>query len=107
LLTKSSLSTAEKRLIEVMQKLNYGRIEGLAIRDGRPVFTPGSRIVKDVKLGAADNGVRAEINSADFSLKREHIELLENLRAMGDGTVESIGVKAGLPFRLTTVDNEA
>ena len=34
-------------------------------------------------------------------LKREHLELFENLRLMGDGTVESIEVKSGLPFRLT------
>jgi hypothetical protein len=104
LATKSSLSTPEKWLLETMQKMNFGRIEGLAIRGGQPVFSPGPRIVKDVKLGATDNGVRAEINSADFALKREHIELFETLRMIGDGIIECIEVKAGLPFRLTTVE---
>ncbi|HEY1754186.1 MAG TPA: hypothetical protein VGG72_02235 [Bryobacteraceae bacterium] len=99
--TKSSLSMAQKRLLEIMQKTNFGRIQGLMVRDGQPVFDPPPRIVKDVKLGAADSEARAELEVADFALKREHIELFENLRRMGDGTVESIEIKSGLPFRIT------
>lgn len=104
MLTKSSLSTPQKRLLETMQRLNYGRIEGLPICGGQPVFSPAPRVIKDVKLGAPDNGTRSELQSTDFALKREHIELFENLRAIGDGTVECIEIKAGLPFRLTTVE---
>ncbi len=104
MLTKSSLSTPQKRLLETMQKMNFGRIEGLAIRGGEPDFTQAPRIVKDVKLGAADNGARPELESQDFVLKREHIELFENLRLFGHGTVECIEVKSGLPFRLSTVE---
>jgi hypothetical protein len=103
-MTKSSLSILEKRLLETMQKMNFGRIEGLSIRGGEPVLTPPPRIVRDVKLGAPDNGARAELEANDFVLKREHVELFENLRRVGHGTVECIEVKAGLPFRLTTVD---
>jgi hypothetical protein len=99
-MTKSSLSTPQKRLLEIMQKMNFGRIEGLVIRAGEPAFSPPPRIVKDVKLGAPDNGARPELESADFTLKREHIELFENLRRFGDGTIESIEIKSGLPFRL-------
>jgi hypothetical protein len=83
-----------------MQKMNFGRIEGLAIRSGEPIFDPPPRVVKDVKLGAIDNGARPEFQSADFALKREHIELFENLKRVGFGTIESIEVKSGLPFRL-------
>lgn len=104
MLTKSSLSTPQKRLLETMQKMNYGRIEGLAIRGGEPAFTPAPRVVKDVKLGASDNGPRPELNSTEFALKREHIELFENLRQIGEGTIQCIEVKAGLPFRLSTVE---
>lgn len=103
MISKSSLSTPQQRLLETMQKLNYGRIEGLPVRGGQPVLVPAPRLVKDVKLGAPDNGARSELQSADFALKREHVELFDNLRAIGDGTVECIEVKAGLPFRITTV----
>ena len=100
MLTKSSLSLPKKRLIETMQRVNYGRIEGLVIRSGEPAFDPPPRVVKDVKLGAADNGARPELEAADFALKREHIELFENLRRVDDGMIECIEIKSGLPFRL-------
>ena len=99
-LTKSSLSTSQKRLLEAMQKMNFGRIENLSIRGGEPVLNPAPRVVKDVKLGA-DNGARPELESDDFALKREHIELFENLKQLGNGTIECIEIKAGLPFRIT------
>ncbi len=100
MLTKSSLSTPQKRLLETMQKMNYGRIADLTIRRGEPVFNPPPRIVRDVKLGAAENGARPELESGDFALKREHLELFESLIRFGDGTIDCIEVKAGLPFRL-------
>jgi hypothetical protein len=103
-LTKSSLSSAQKRLIEILQKLNYGKIERLAVRDGAPAFDPPPRIIRDVKLGAGDNGARSELDSPDFALKREHIELFENLKRLGHGVVECIEVKAGLPFRVQTIE---
>jgi hypothetical protein len=87
-----------------MQRMNFGRIEALAIEGGEPSFTPPPRIVKDVKLGAADNGARPELDSDDFALKREHIDLFENFRRLGHGTIECLEVKSGLPFRFSTVD---
>jgi hypothetical protein len=98
--TKSSLSAPQKRLLETMQQMNFGRIESLTIHKGEPVFTPLPRIVKDVKLGSADNAPRPELHTMDFALKREHVELFENIRRIGDGTIERIEIKAGLPFRI-------
>jgi hypothetical protein len=101
LLTKSSLSTQQKRLLETLQRTNYGRIEGLRIRGGQPIFDPPPRVVKDVKLGATDIGARPELESGDFALKREHIELFEQFRNLGNGTIDCLVVKGGLPFLLT------
>jgi hypothetical protein len=98
--TKDSLSTPQQRLLETFQRTNYGRIEGLAVRGGQPQFDPPPRIVKDVKLGAPDNGTRPELQSGNFGLKREHLELFELLKRVGDGTIECIEIKGGLPFRL-------
>jgi hypothetical protein len=100
-LTKSSLSTPQQLLLETLQKTNYGRIEGLRIREGQPVFDPLPRVVKDVKLGAGESGARPELESGDFALKREHIELFEQLLRLGDGTIECLVIKGGLPFLLT------
>ncbi len=33
--TKASLTPARRRLLELMQEINFGRIEGLAVREPR------------------------------------------------------------------------
>jgi|SRR5580704_761643 hypothetical protein len=105
MMAKSALSAPQKRLLETLQKTNFGRIEGLTIRAGEPTFDPMPRIVKDVKLGAPDNGARPEALAADFVLKREHIELFETLARVGDGVIECLEIKAGLPFRISMVEH--
>ena len=97
--TKGSLSAPRKRLLEIMQKTNFGRIESLQVIGGEPVFNPPPRVVKDVKLGA-DNDVRPEVTNPDFLLKREHIELFGSLTAIANGTIDEIEIKHGLPFKL-------
>ena len=39
-IAKSELSQAQVRLIEMFQQLNFGRVEGLVVRNGQPVFKP-------------------------------------------------------------------
>lgn len=99
MLTKSSLSAPRKRLLESMQRLNFGRIEGLEIRNGEPVFQPAPRVIQDIKIGG-ENGPRPELTNDDFTLKSAVIELFDHLSRIGDGTLESIEVKYGMPFRL-------
>lgn len=95
--TKSSLLLSQRRLLEVMQKLNFGRIEDLQVRAGEPVFSPAPRIVQKLKIGG-ENGPRPEIACEDFWLKSQVIELLEAIASLGDGSVLAIEVKHGLPF---------
>ncbi len=82
-----------------MQRLNFGRIEGLAIRGGEPQFQPPPRLVKDIKIGG-ENGPRPELTIEDFALKNAVIELFDHLSRIGDGTLESIEIKYGVPFKL-------
>ncbi|MGA2186553.1 MAG: hypothetical protein ABSH47_26350 [Bryobacteraceae bacterium] len=82
-----------------MQQMYYGRIDGLVILDGEPVFDPMPRIIRDIKLGGED-GPRPESNHADFLLKSQVIELFDHLTEIRNGSIESIEVKHGLPFRL-------
>lgn len=98
-ISKSCLSDPHRRLIETMQRLNFGRIENLPIRDGAPVFGPGARFIQKVKIGG-DNGPRPEAGFNDFLLKKQTIELVETLSDLGNGMVLAIEVKHGLPFAL-------
>jgi len=99
LIKKASLSPGRRRLVEMMQQLNFGRIEDLEIRGGEPLFNPAPRVVQDIKIGA-ENGPRPEAIIPDFLLKNQVIELFEHFDRMGDTTVECIDVKHGLPFKL-------
>jgi hypothetical protein len=56
---KSSLLESHRRLVELMQQVNFGHFENLVIRNGQPVFSPPPRIIREVKLGG-ENGPRPE-----------------------------------------------
>jgi hypothetical protein len=97
--TKASLSGPRRHLLETMQRLNFGRIEGLEIRKGEPLFQPAPRIVQDIKIGG-ENGPRPEVSIEDFALRSAVIELFNHLSRIGDGTLESLEIKYGMPFKL-------
>jgi hypothetical protein len=98
--TKSCLSHARVRLIELMQRINYGRIEALPVRRGEPVLDPPPRVIREVKFGG-ENGARPEVAKQDFILKAQVRDLFAQMEALGDGVIRCIDVKHGLPFKMT------
>ena len=97
---KSSLSPSQQKLLAEMQRINYGRIEGLPVRRGEPVMDPLPRVVREIKFGG-ENGPRPESAKADFALKVQIRELFAQLEALGDGVIPCIEIQRGLPFRMT------
>ena len=104
--TKADLPPAGVRLVELMQGINFGRIEGLAVRAGTPVLDPPPRMVREVKF-CSENGPRPEAAKQDFALKTQVRDLFAHLGAMGDGIVRCIEIKHGLPFRMTVEEVSA
>jgi len=98
-IAKSVLSEAQSRLVELLQRLNFGRIEGLQVREGVPVFEPPPRIVQKLKMGG-DNAPRPEADLQDFRLNRPTIDMLRAIANLRDGVILSIDVKHGLAFVL-------
>lgn len=96
---KSGPPAASVRLLRLMQRINFGRIEGLVVRDGQPIFDPPPHIVREIKFGG-ENGPRREVGKSDFALKAQVRELLAQLEALGEGVVPCLEVKHGLPFRM-------
>jgi tetratricopeptide (TPR) repeat protein len=43
-MSKAALSPARRRLVELLQQLNFGRVEGLSFLDGDPIFDPLPRV---------------------------------------------------------------
>ena len=96
-ITKAVLSESQSRLVELLQRINFGRVEGLHVRAGEPVFDPAPRVVQKLKIGA-DNAPRPEATLPDFGLKRQMIELLEIIAELGEGEIRSIETAHGLPL---------
>jgi len=94
---KREISALQRKLLELMQEVNFGLIKGLVVKDGEPVFDPPPRVVREIKLGG-ENGPRHELGSDDFALKSKVAEFFEHLSRLSNGTVESIEIKHGLPF---------
>ena len=94
---KAGLSSAQRRLLELMQDLNFGRILHLHVRDGEPLLEPPPRVVCEIKLGG-EYRVRRELEMADFALKARVVEFFDLLTTLGDGVIACLEVKHGLPF---------
>lgn len=96
---KSTLPHSQQQLVELMQRINFGRIAGLTIVGGQPVLEPPPQITREIKLGG-ENGPRPESHAEDFSLKSQVIEMVGQLERIRDGHIESVEIKHGLPFRM-------
>jgi hypothetical protein len=101
--TKSQLPARQAQLVDLMQKINFGTIEGLIVRDGLPVLKPRPRIVRDMKFGAS-NGSRNEAGLTDFALKSNVQELMATLSSLGNATILILEVRDGLPNLMRVED---
>jgi hypothetical protein len=97
--TKGTLSPQRRQLVELMQHLHFGQIVGLRLCAGQPVLDPLPRRVRDRKLGSEPMSRPASARE-DFLLKAQVVELFEYFDEVGDGVLDVIEVKHGLPFRL-------
>jgi hypothetical protein len=96
-ISKSSLSEPQRKLVELFQRINFGRIESLHVRGGLPVLDdPAPRVIQTRRMGSR-NGPRDEAELRDFWLKEPVIDLLQIIRELGDGEVLTITVMHGLP----------
>lgn len=98
-IAKGSLPPAGQRLVEMMQRLHFGQILGLHIRAGQPVLNPLPRLVRDRKLGS-EPSPRLASPRENFLLKEQIVELFTYFEQVGNGVIDLIEVKHGLPFRL-------
>jgi len=101
--TKVSLSAPRRRLLELLQRLNFGRIEGLTLRGGDPVLEPSPRVIREYKFGG-ENGPRPEPAAADFPLKAQQAEMFRTFDRIRDGLIDLLEVKHGLPFKMLFAD---
>ena len=96
-MTKASLHPGQRRLVELIESLEFGAIEQLCICGGQPRFEPEPRIVQSIKLDSAAADRTAD--APNLTLKSEFTSLFDRLSSLRDGLV-AIEVRHGVPFRL-------
>ena len=68
--TKASLTPARGCLVELIQEINYGRLEGLEVRDCEPVLDPPPRVVRKIVFGKDNGPMHAAPMTASCSKRR-------------------------------------
>jgi hypothetical protein len=94
----TQLSAPRQALVRLFQSISFGYLEGLEIRAGEPVFNPAPTVFVEVKLDAGDERP-PEVSLSDFELRSEVIRLIEQFDEVGDGLIERIDVRHGIPRR--------
>jgi hypothetical protein len=94
----SKLSAPRQALVRLLQSINFGHIEGLEVRCGEPVFSPAPTVLVEVKLDS-ESEPRWETNLTDFELRAELTRLMQQLDLLGDGAIDRIDVRYGVPRR--------
>jgi len=98
-IAKNSLSPPRQRLVEVMSRISFGRIEHLHVVDGEPRFENTTRTVQMIKLGA-ESAPQPPITTSDFLLKSQVLELFGHLERIRCGEIDCIEVQYGLPAKI-------
>jgi hypothetical protein len=96
-MSRSSLNSAQRRTVEIIEALGFGVIERLSIRDGLPCFDLDPRIIQAIKLGSEPEQ-KPDRTDAD-TLKKEFENLFEQLNRLRDAIID-IEVRHSAPFRL-------
>lgn len=93
-------SVASRSLIALIRRVGFGTIHGLRVVGGTPVLDPLPRVIAECKFGR-------EFKPAPprpvEPFEAEDRQLLAALAALGDGAIERIEIRHGLPFRMTRV----
>lgn len=97
--TNRQLTPAQLMLLTLMQRIAYGRIEDLPVQEGQPVMQPLPYVVREVKFGLAAS--HNEHDRDRFQLRTQVVQCFEQLEKLGSGTVRSLEIQDGIPFRMT------
>jgi hypothetical protein len=97
--SSNSLLPDEKRFVNAMQKLAFGRYEFLRIDSGQLVLEPWPATIQGVKFGSHD-AASITVPKGEFLLKPQVIELFEYVRAVDAGEIRRLEVRHGLPFSM-------
>src|SRR5262245_6897147 len=87
--TNQSLSPEQQRLLALLQRIRFGRIHRLVVRDGQPVVSH-LRWKRTVKVPAGENRPHPAAHCSEFSLKQEVREFFAQLADLKNGEITDL-----------------
>jgi hypothetical protein len=96
LVTKRNLSPEQRELLLLLQRIRYGRIECLEVRDGQP-YLKGVRWTQKVKV-LGDQAPHPAIQLDDFTFHQELSAFFQQFKRLGHGQVINLEIRNGIPF---------
>ncbi len=94
-----------QRLLEIMRRIGFGRLENIHLKNGHPIATPESRAVRSMmfdKKTFEHTGKRAD---GDYILNDRQLTFIQAIQNVANGSIVSVSVSEGLPVRMEITEN--
>jgi hypothetical protein len=95
-LTKQQLTPAQQQLLDLCQRIRFGRIHSIKVSRGQPVVEAGLAWTRTVKV-LGTNAPHPARQAPNFALKHSVVDLFRLLHELGDGEIRDLEVRDGLP----------
>ena len=93
------LLPSERRFVEAMSDVGFGRFEFLRIEHGELVLDPWPTTVRGVKFGSS-SAATYKPSAEEFELKSQVAAFFEYVRGVDTGEIRCLELRHGLPFSM-------
>src|SRR5262249_31065859 len=95
----ADLSPPWQSLVRLFQRVNFGEVQRIHVRNAVPVMDDEPVILISVKLDR-DNDRRPECDLDDFALRQEVLTLIAELQRFSEWHIATVEIREGIPRRL-------
>lgn len=94
------VTNAERELIRLIRQTQFGCISNIKLSAGQPVFDGNTSVSIEFKLSGLEP-TKEVLSEQDYLNKPQVRTLFERFRTLGNGIIECLDVRDGLPFKVT------
>lgn len=94
------VTNAERELIRLIRQTQFGCISNIKLSAGQPILDGNTSVSIEFKLSGLEP-TKEVLSEQDYLNKPQVRTLFERFRTLGNGTIECLDVRDGLPFKVT------
>lgn len=94
------VTNAERELIRLIRQTQFGCISNIKLSAGQPVVDGNTSVSIEFKLSGIEP-TKEVLSEQDYLNRPQVRTLFERFRTLGNGTIECLDVRDGLPFKMT------